>query len=249
VTSLNGPKDAPGLPEKVPASAADYEKLRYTQQLDAWLEEWKQQAASDAARIALEASRADARTARDAARADADRAAEVASLKSVQDAYVAVTQSSLDRALTRVNVVTASITAVTTIYTGLLALVYAAKSGEGRVLTGVAIIPALFLGLALFLVTVYAAMFKRTMSAGTLLPTGIGGQVAEIRLITFMRWCFAGVLARSWALHAGIVSLGIGVATLPVPFVQMPGGLQVTILLAGLVLVAGTAGWTWRKNK
>lgn len=103
----------------------------------------------------------------------------------------------------RVNVVTASIAAVTTIYTSLVALVYAANPGEGKPLTVAAIIPALFLGLALFLVTVYAAMFRKTVTVGPLLPTGMGGQVDETRLVTFMRWTFAGVLAR------GSVALGL----------------------------------------
>lgn len=108
----------------------------------------------------------------------------------------------------------------------------------GRVLTPVAVIPALFLGLALFLVTVYSALFKSSLKAGSLLPTGIGGQIAEIRLVTFMRWCFAGVLARAWALHAGIVSLGLGVATLPVPFITMKGWQQICILVVGIIVVA-----------
>jgi hypothetical protein len=230
VTAFEGPEPSPLPPKDVPAGEEEYAKLRYTEDLDAWLEKWKQQVSTDAVAAALKASRE-----------DTDRAAEVASLKSIQDAYVAVTQSSLDRSLTRVNVITTSISAMITVYTGLLALVYAAKPGDGKVLTPVAVIPALFLGLALFFVTIYSALFRSSLSAATLLPTGIGGRIAEIRLVTFMRWCFAGVLARSWALHAGIVSLGLGVATLPVPFIVMKGWQQIAILIVGLALV-GAAG-------
>ena len=238
--TLNGPGTSPPIPEHVPTSDQKLVEIRYTQDLAAWLEQWKQQVSEQAAAAALEASRADAKTALNESRADADRTAEVASVKAIQDAYITVTQSSLDRALTRLNVVTASIAAVTTIYTGLLALVYAAEPGKGIPLTFAAIIPALFLGLALFLVTVYAALFRNKQTVGPLLPTGIGGQTAEMRLITFMRWCFAGILARSWALHAGIVSLGLGVATLPVPFVSLSGAQQIAILVAGLLLVGVT---------
>lgn len=205
-------------------------KARYEAQLEGWIEDWKLQAAdsTDAVKNAE-------------ARQDTDYAAETALLKAIHDAYIATTQSSLDRALTRMNVVTASVGAVATIYTGLLALVYAAKSDEGKALTLVGVVPALFLGLALFLVTIYAAMFRRQEDSMSLLPGGIGGKVAEIRLVTFMQWCFGGVWARSWALHAGIVSMGIGLATLPLPFVASPAWLEVTVFVAGLVLVLATA--------
>src|ERR1700733_2280264 len=169
MATLEGPEASPQVPRGVPPSETEYMKLRYGEELDAWLEQWKQQVAKDAVEAALEASREDTRTALGASRTDAARAVEVASVKSIQDAYLAATQSSLDRALTRVNVVTASIGAVTTIYTGLLALVYAAEPGKGQPLSAVAIVPALFLGLSIFLVTVYAAMFKRSLTVGPLL--------------------------------------------------------------------------------
>jgi hypothetical protein len=230
MTALEGPAQSPELPTGITAGQDEYAKLRYNEELEAWLETWKQQVSTDAVAAALKASRE-----------DTDRAAETVSVKSIQDAYIAVTQSSLDRSLTRVNVVTTSVSAIITVYTGLLALVYAAKPGNGKVLTPVAVIPALFLGLALLLITVYAALFRGSLKMGTLLPTGMGGQIAEIRLITFMRWCFAGVLARTWALHAGIVSLGFGVATLPMPFINLKGVQQIIILGVGLlaVLIAG----------
>jgi hypothetical protein len=249
MTTVERPQDIPPLPKDIPSSEIEYAKLRYAEELQAWLEEWKQKVAEVTAEAALIASREDTRTARNASRIDATLAAEVAAVKSVQDAYIATSQSSLDRALTRVNVVTASISAVITIYTALLGLVFAAEPGKGQPLSLVAIVPALFLGLALFLVTIYAAMFKRSLTVGPLLPSGVGGQIAEIRLVTFMRWCFAGVLARSWALHAGIVSFGIGIATLPLPFVRLSGPQQVAILVTGMVVVGATALANWSKNR
>jgi hypothetical protein len=227
------------IPGSSDGALGEFVKLQYAQELAVWLERWKQKLASDAARTALNASRE-----------DEDRAAEAALVKSLNDAYVAVTQSSIDRSLTRTNVVTASIGAVTTIYTGLLALVYAAKSGSGRPLTAAAIIPALFLGLALFLVTIYAAMFRNSSSQrGPLLPSGVGDPLVEYRLHTFMEWCFASVGARTWALHAGIVSLGLGVASLPIPFVKLTGWEQLAVLITGIVVVAGTGVITWLKSR
>jgi hypothetical protein len=121
----------------------DFLRDRYGHELDAWLYRWKEQVAAQAVATALAAAREDTRlalgnqrqdtvTALTASRADADRAAEAALLKSVHDAYIAVTKSSLDRAMMRLNVLTASVASVITVHTGLLALVFAAKPGEGR---------------------------------------------------------------------------------------------------------------------
>ena len=222
---------APPLPDGVSPTDAEFLKAEYCQRLDAWEEMWKQQILLEAAAQAVST-----------ARQDVDRATEAASVKAIEAAYIATSQSSLDRALTRVNVVTAAVAAIITLYTGLLGLVYTADSGKGNNhLSAVALIPGLFLGLALFLVAIYAALLKATVTVGPLLPTGIGGQMPELRLVTFMRWCFAGILQRSWALHAGIVSMGVGVFTLPVAFIALSGFQQVAILVVGLVAVVATA--------
>ncbi|MBV9796280.1 MAG: hypothetical protein JO016_20355 [Actinobacteria bacterium] len=240
-TAIRLPDMPPEPPSEIPAGAAgDFTKLEYSERLDAWLETWKQQVAADTAKAALDASRE-----------DADRAADAALVKSVHDAYLAVSQSAIDRSLTRVNVLTASIGTVTTIYTGLLALVYAAKSDSGKALTPAAITPALFLGLALLLVTVYAAMFRNSSSlGGPRLPSGTGDPLAEYRVQTFMGWCFAAVGARLWALHAGIASLGVGIVSLPIPFVKLTGTEHWIILIAGILIVAacGLATQAGRNN-
>jgi hypothetical protein len=93
----------------------------------------------------------------------------------------------------------------------------------------------------LLFATIYAALFRNKTEDDVLLPTGIGGQIAEMRVATFMRWCFGGILARAWALPAAIVSLAIGVATLPIPFIAMPGWAQVAIFTYGVIAV-GTTG-------
>lgn len=221
------PPSAPALPDGATDDVPDMRKDRYTHQLDAWLERWKEEVAAQAVASALAASRE-----------DTDRAAEADLLKSIHDAYISVTQSSLDRALTRLNVLTGSVASIITIYTGLLALVFAAKPGEGERLTVVAVIPGLFLGISLLCATYYAAVFRNERNSGSLLPTGIGGRVPERRLIAFMDWTFSGVLARAWALHAGIMSLAVGVITLPLPFVRLAGPAQVAIFVGGLLAVA-----------
>jgi hypothetical protein len=249
--------EATGAPERPSGvdptgdrSPSDYEKTRYSQELTAWEKRWEQIWSDLATARALDNSRDDSET-----------AAEIASLKSIQDAYVATAQATLDRALTRTNVLTTAIGTITTLYTGLLAFIYTkaetATGGKTGVtiepLKPVALIPVLFLASALFLATVYAAVLRKKTTVGPFLPTGIGGRVAEQRLITYMNWCFAGVLARRWALHAGITSLGIGVATLPLAFTDTTDKFHTEVLVVGIVLVVLTAAWTqfgsWLWNK
>jgi hypothetical protein len=228
---MTGAQDYGSLPPPPAAfgdsesNSVDLAKLQYTEQLDAWLERYKQQLSDSAVRAALEATRF-----------DTVRAADTTLVQALHAAYIATSQSAIDRSLTRINVVTASIGAITTIYTGLIALVYAAKSDSGKQLTGTAIIPAVFLALALLLVAVYAAMFKNSTSeGGPLVPSGAGDGLRESRLDTFMNWCFATIGARIWALHAGIISLGFGVVSLPVPFIKLPNGIPLIILIIGLL--------------
>jgi hypothetical protein len=233
----------------------EYEKTEYAKKLDEWLEARKQTWAIEATLLALENTRTNTQLALDNTRDDAMVTAETASLAAVQAAYVATTQTTLDRVLTRANILTAAVGTIITLYTALLAFIYtkadtATGSDKGvdqQPLQLVGLVPALFLALALFLVTIYAAVLRKKTTVGPFLPTGIGGQIAEARLVTYMNWCFAGVLARRWALHAGITSLGVGIATLPLPFVNTDGLVQGAAFVVGLLAVAGTAAWTqWR---
>lgn len=224
-------------------------QARYQADVSGWIEHYKTQTTAAATALALDEARKDTATALAAARADTDATNEAALLKSIHDAYVETTQKSLDRAITRATVVTTATGSITTIYTGLLALVYSLDTTKGKALSLVALFPALFLGAALVLVAIYAALIKRTTAVGPFLPSGIGGQVAELRLVTFMRWCFAGVLARSWALHAGIASLGVGLAFLPLPFVRLAGWIQLLLFLAGVAAVAAAGAVEYLQSK
>src|SRR4051794_31039658 len=103
----------PGVPE--------YLKSKYEKELDEWLEARKQQWANDATELALNNTRDDAFV-----------TAETTSLAAIQTAYITTTQTSLDRVLTRANVLTASVGTIITLYTALLAFVYTkADTGTG----------------------------------------------------------------------------------------------------------------------
>jgi hypothetical protein len=63
-----------------------------------------------------------------------------------------------------------------------------------------------------------------------------------------MEFCFAVVGKRVWALHAGIVSFGWAVLTLPVPFVKLNRDQQLGFLVVGLIAVAFTGAVTHSQN-
>jgi hypothetical protein len=166
------------------------------------------------------------------ARVDADLAAETALVQSVHDAYLRVCEASLDRSLKRAEFLTATIGTISTAYTGLLALVYGIGDKQTP-LAARALIPVLFLGAALVFAAFYAAFLRRKVVRRDLLPTGVGGTLAQDRLRTFNAWTFAGVLERAWALRTSLVCFGIGVALLPIPFVDVSDSESFVIGAAG----------------
>jgi len=216
------------------ANEADCEKTRFEKELDLWAEAQKQIWTDAAAKVATQV-----------AHEAALKAAETASRAAVQAAYITSTQASLERSLTRTNVLTASVGTIITLYTGLLAFIYTnaetATGGKTGVtihpLQPVALVPPLFLAISLLLATVYAVVLRNGTRPGRLLPSGIGGDVMENRLRAYMLWCFEPMLARRWALNAGIASLAVGIATLPLPFTKTSATFHFFVVLSGAVLV------------
>lgn len=246
--------DLPARP-KPPKGAKEPDALNALYQAE--LESWKVRArdpVEEAKRIRIrddeeakrirtrDDARADTALAVAVARQDADRAAEVALLQSMQNAYVEVAKSSLDRSITRANFMTGLIAAISGTYTTLLALVYGI--GENPVaLPGRAMIPVVFLGIALVLASFYVAFLRRNVKKRNLLPSGIGGTIADERLKTFLDWVFSGVLERAWALRTSIVAFGIGVALLPLPFLNIDVAVTRDLTIAaGVALVAWLGG-------
>jgi hypothetical protein len=171
-------------------------------------------------------------------------------LKSIHDAYLDVIKGTLDRSVTRAQFLTATIGAVSTTYTSLLGINFAVASS--RPAPGRALIPVMFLGLGLALAALYVAFLKRTAAQRRLLPTAIGGAVAEERLKTFMEWTFSGVLSRAWALRTAIVAFAVGLAMMPLPFVTISAATEHLVVAAGvlvlLVWVGVEIAWAYRNR-
>ena len=219
------------------------EAQNFTIRLQALADEWKAQARD-------RATAEDASGARSEARSEADRANERALFKSVHDAYISVAAASLQRALQRGIFVVTAASAVVTLYTGILGVRFAAGKGD-QLLPARGLIPALYLGAAIALSATYVAFLKSTTVNIALLPSGIGADVAEARLQTFIFWTVSGVLDRSWAIRSAIGALALGAATLPLPFLSISSGAAWLAELGWLIVLAFAVCWKprpWEKQ-
>ena len=211
------------------------EVQNFTIPLQALADEWKAEQRD-------RATAADASGARHTAQSDADRANERALFKSVHDAYISVASDSLQRALQRGTFVVTASSAVVTLYTGILGVRFATGKGN-QLIPARGLIPALYLGAAIALSAAYVAFLKSTTVNISLLPSGIGADVAEARLQTFIFWTTSGVLDRSWAIRGAVGALALGAATLPLPFLSISDGAAWLSELGWLLVVAFAVCW------
>jgi len=203
----------------------DEVKARYQAQIDEVKASWRDRAAHEAEEWKLTEARRDGRIAAE----DALRAA-------VQSAYLEVAKGTLDRALKRAEFLTAAAGAIGTSYAALLGLVYSASADTPNPLPAAGIGPALFLGLAFVLSAFYISYIRVGISTGRALPAGLGVEMQEERLLFFIKWITDSALERAWALRTAIVSLGIGVALTPLPFLQLDETTRWQLIGAGAVL-------------
>ena len=171
-------------------------------------------------------------------------------LVAVHDAYLKVGQAMMERSLTRANIVLTSATASATAYTALLGLVYA--TAHGRRLPPIALLPVLYLGLAITLTAFYVGYMTPRSRRFHALPTELTQAVAEQRLATFLTWVNNSAMSRSWALRTALVSLGLGLVLLPVGFIAFHGAIVIlvkTVPIALLLMVAGIETWRWRRSR
>ena len=154
----------------------------------------------------------------EAATNDTDRAPDAALRTAIQSVYIDVMKGTLDRSITRAQYLSAAAGAIATTYAGLLGLIYSAKD---RPLVAWAIAPSLFLAGSFVFAVIYVAFISRSVfEDGPLIPVGSDGE-AEQRLKRFLHWTNSGVVRRSWALRAAVIALGVGVATMPLPFIDL----------------------------
>jgi hypothetical protein len=158
----------------------------------------------------------------------------------VVKAYLEVTKGSVTRAQAAAQFVQTAAAAVGTVYTGLLGLLFKADAATIK-LDPRALAPAVFLGGAVALATLYLAFLTRGERSDpiTLADDWEINQVARVN--GFVAWVGELVGRRSGLLRCAALSLAVAVTLLPVPFVSdtLLGPAHVLALtLIGVAVVA-----------
>lgn len=161
-----------------------------------------------------------------------DRQAEMA----VQ-AYIDTAKASLDQAMTRADTIQRAAAAIGTVYVGILAFVFKPERDPTQQLSFVlpvrGVWPVVFLGLAIAFTSLYLAFIRRYQ-----LPPA--GKLFVATPEAYTRWATAALAHRSWLLHMAAMSLSVGLALLPLPFLKLDTGkVLLLLLLGGVVTLTG----------
>ncbi|MEV6416089.1 hypothetical protein [Kribbella sp. NPDC051718] len=188
--------------------------------------------AEQAAVLAADRAEQAAVLAADRAEGKADLDADRASAAAFSDGIIAVAKGGIDRARASAEFVQKGATAIFALYTGALTLAFSVTDNP---LPARGILPSLFLGFAILLATAYLAFLTRGNKVKD--PADAAGtpQAQLNRTRTFVEWTNTSVLHRAPLLRCAVVALGIGVVSLPAPFLTPPSHQTV----ASIVCAAG----------
>jgi hypothetical protein len=231
--------DPPSVRENDPQ--AELKKLLYQSQLEVVK-------GDHAAEIALAKATADAaiedekrEATADLEREKADWANEYAQAQAANSAYLDVAKGALDRGSAKASFVQGAATAISGAYAGVLGLSFAI--GEGRALPGRGILPAAFLGIAIVFAAAYVAFITRPEDVRVSPSIGTLPDKQRQRRNSFVRWAGAPMLRRRNLLQASVVSLGVGVGLLPLPYLSISRFLVVLAAIFGAIAVLAVILW------
>jgi hypothetical protein len=154
--------------------------------------------------------------------------------QAIHQGYVDVAEGAIDRSLQRASYVETAAAAIGTAYAAVLALSFSIDKGVALPLTGLT--PTIFLGMAFFLSAVYVSFltkprqFQQTESGGTL-NDSLASQQND-----FIAWANSAVQDRRFFLQAAVVSLGIGILCLPLPYLQIASAAFWWLVVIGVVI-------------
>jgi hypothetical protein len=151
-------------------------------------------------------------------RAKAERAVDLAVEQAYYQAVIDLAKGGLDRTRASAETVQKAAATIVTLYTGVLALAFAAGSHP---LPFRALFAALLLGLAVALSTAYLAYLPDPDRPD---PENGGGpsdlDPSDSRVRTFVLWSRRAALERSYPLRASVLALAAALFFLPAPFIQ-----------------------------
>lgn len=230
----------PEPPSDPPQAQVDFAKMHYQAQIDEVKARY--QAAIDEAKAQWRdaASLVAERRKQDAAHDEALAATDDKLREAVHGAYLEVAKGSLDRSLQRANFVTAVAGAAGTSYAALLALVYSVSADTPNPMPARGILPTIFFGISLLLCAYYIAYIRAATRRGHYIPAGTGPHIRERRMLFFVEWIMGSVTRLAWALRTSLVSLGVGLALIPLPFLKVSNTFTVAAAISGAVVLGVT---------
>jgi VIT1/CCC1 family predicted Fe2+/Mn2+ transporter len=172
---------------------------------------------------------------RDYEREKADWAAELELYKLIYEGRSKLAAEAINRGTAGAEFIRNAAAGIVTIYSTVLGVAFAVASN--RVAPARGLVPAFFLGMSLALAAAYVAFLSRAPDIKGLTPSDSLRVLQERRLNKFIAWATGLALHRAWALHASVVALALGAATLPLPFASVPSGLVVAIVVTGIALM------------
>jgi hypothetical protein len=142
-------------------------------------------------------------------------------LQALYDKKLETTAGSLDRSQSAAKFIETAAAAVATLYTGALTLVFAA---DGTPLPWRGFVPTGFLAFAVGFAAVYLAFITRPPLVGKPQFIARDDYLDRLQIMsqTYSEWISGAVRSRQGFLRAAVVSLVIGVALLPMPFLELP---------------------------
>ncbi|MEV7774432.1 hypothetical protein [Kitasatospora sp. NPDC086791] len=152
-------------------------------------------------------------------KADADF--NLSSLQKFHDAYMALAAGMLERRQLSAESVQKAAAAIATIYSGVLAVSFSVAQ---RPMPASGLLAPIFLALALVLSTIYRSLIEPSdpripSPVQDVNPTVTAGNNTNSFMETVMAYIRPGAKVR----RAGLASLALGLAFLPVPFISLPG--------------------------
>lgn len=167
---------------------------------------------------------------------EADYGNEYTTFQAVYSAYLDVAKGQVDRSIQRADFVQKAAGAIATAYVAILGLSFSVAPGTAASpLPAVAIVPTLFLGLALVLSSFYVAFVTRPEDVPQQAATGLLRLDQYVRRDNFIVWARSAVLERAWLLQLSVICLAIGILTLPLPYIVPGASNGANSLLQGLL--------------
>lgn len=170
------------------------------------------------------------------AAAVAERTADLANLSMFFDSMSTLAVGAVERGRTGAEVVQKASAAIVTLYTGILALVFAA--GDNPLPTRGVLAP-IFLGLAVVLSTAYLGYVSPSRDVAPA-PAVVAGVESKTYARLNTTTSISSIIAtrRSYLLRAGVLALGVGLVFIVLPFVNLRGATP-----ANAAVAVSTPAW------